>query len=173
MGLLDNYDQILSRPEIAGTRHNQCLIDVVDGNNTSNGTIPYGSIVVIDGSVTNAKDANNPPVKIIATASEIIVGLAFLEYTNEESFNIAGDAGYPDKAQLPIAKMGEFKVFSETANNYGDPVFVRIVAGTGGNKIGYGFRKTAVAGETVAIPNAYWVKRTATGNNISAIRIRF
>jgi len=173
MSLLDRYDQLVSRAEIRGVRHNLALIDAIDGNNTSGVTIPYGSIVVIDESVTAVKDYNNPPVKIISADDEVIIGLAFLEYTHEESFNTDGDAGYPDKSQFPIAKQGEFKVFSETANDYGDPVYVRIAEGTGGDKIGYGFRNAEVTDETVLIPNAYWVKKTAGTDTVSAIRIKF
>lgn len=173
MSLLDNFDQIVARPQIRGVRHNLALIDAVDGNNTSSAVIPYGSIVVIDESVTSSLDYNNPPVKLIAADDEIVVGLAFLEYTHEEAQAVGGEYGYPPLAQLPIAKQGEFKVFSETANAYGDPVYVRVASGVGGDKVGFAFRNAAVTDETLLLPNAYWVKKNAGTNEISAIRIRF
>lgn len=173
MSLLNNFDQLVSRPQIRGVRHNIGLVDAIDGNNTSGVTIPYGAIVVIDESITSIYDYNNPPVKIISAATDTIVGLAFLEYTHEESFTATGEAGYPPLAQLPIAKQGEFKVLSETANDYGDPVYVRYASGAGGTKIGFAFRNAAVTNETVLLPNAYWVKKNAGTNEVSAIRIRF
>ena len=168
--LLNSFDQIIYRDRPAGQKHSDCITDIVDGNNTSSVVIPYGAIVVIDDSVTATNDVNNPPVKLISADDEVIVGLSVLEYTNEEARNVAEANGFPPTSQFPIAKKGEFKVFSETANKYGDPVFVRYATGAGGTKVGYGFRNATVANEAVAVPNAIWVTANGAGK-VGAIRL--
>lgn len=169
--LLANHDQIIFRDPLPGARHSLRLIDKVDGNNVTGDTIPYGCIVVIDESIDFPSD-NNPPVKIIESDTDVILGLSILEYLTEESRNVAGNVGYPPNSQFPVAKKGEFKVNSETANKYGDPVYVRIDAGVAGDKIGYSFRNDEVVDETILIPNAYWVT-VNSANTVGAISVNF
>lgn len=169
MSLLNSFTQIVERPQLRGARYNDVSADIISGVNAGTVTIPYGCIVVIANSTTTSPYI--PPVKIISADTDVVVGLSVLEYNTEESYFTSGEAGVPVDAQFPIAKKGEFRVFSETANAYGDPVYVRVVAGAGGTNIGFAFRNAEVVGETLLLPDCYWVQATSGTNVISAIHI--
>jgi hypothetical protein len=168
--LLSNYDYISTRAFVAGQKHNQTLTNNYDAANVTAVT-PYGCALALD--ATNAFTSPNTGliVKVPSATTDKIVGISFLEYIFEETRNSADVNGYPQNARFPFMTFGDLRVFSETINSYKDPVFVRVVAGTGGTKVGYAFRNVAVSGETIALPNCYWLRTTTATNQISVIHI--
>lgn len=172
MSLLNSFTQVVERPQLRGARYNDVSADIISGVNAGTVTIPYGCITVIANNTTPSPYI--PPVQIISANDDVIVGLSVLEYNTEESYFTSGEAGIPVDVQFPIAKKGEFRVFSETANQYGDPVYVRIAPGAGGTKVGFAFRN-APAGtegaETLLLSGCYWCQANSGTNVISAIHI--
>jgi hypothetical protein len=168
--LLSNYDYISQRGFVAGQKHNLALFNNYDAVNVT-GVTPYGCILALD--TTNAFKSDNTELAVIVPTAVTakIVGLSYLEYIYEESRTIADVNGYPQNGRFPFCTLGDVRVFSETANVFRDPVYIRVVAGAGGTKVGYGFRNTAVSGETILLPKCYWLRTTTGTNEVSVIHV--
>lgn len=159
--LLSNYNYMDQRSRLAGQVLNFTLTNKYSAVNITE-PVPFGCVVSFDTTNSFSENSTGKVVKIPTATTDKIAGISFLEYIYEGS-------EYPINSAFPFLTLGDILVFSETANLIDDPVFVRVVAGVGGDKVGYGFRNTAVAGETIALPNCYWAETNTGTNEVSAI----
>lgn len=168
--LLSNFNPISQRGFIAGQKHNQALFNNYDAVNVTAVT-PYGCAIALDPTNAFVNTNDELVVKTPTAVTDVIVGVTFIEYLYEESTTTADVNGYPQNSRFPFCTFGDIRVFSETANNYHDPVYVRVVAGAGGTKLGYAFRNAEVVGETILLPNCYWTRTNTGTNEVSVIHV--
>jgi hypothetical protein len=159
--LLSNYNYQSQRPKLAGQIINLTLTNRLSAVNVTE-AVPFGCVVKFDTTNSFSEPSTGQVVKIPTATTDKIAGITFLEYIYEGS-------EYPLNSAFPYATMCDIVVFSETANTIDDPVFVRVVAGAGGTKVGYGFRNAAVSGETIALPKCYWTETNTGTNQVSVI----
>jgi hypothetical protein len=159
--LLSNYNYQSQRPKLAGQIINLTLSNRYSAVNATE-AVPFGCVLKFDTTNSFAEPSTGQVVTIPTATTDKIAGISFLEYIYEGS-------DYPINSAFPYATLCDIVVFSETINTIGDPVFVRVLAGVGGTKIGYGFRNVAVSGETIALPNCYWTQTNTTTNEVSVI----
>lgn len=159
--LLSNYNYQNQRTRLAG-QINSLKLSSRDSAVNVTQAVPFGCVVKFDTTNSFAEPSTGKVVKIPTATTDKIAGISILEYIYEGS-------EYPLNSAFPFATLCDILVFSETANTIGDPVFVRVVAGAGGTKVGYGFRNAAVTGETIALPNCYWTETNTGTNEISEI----
>jgi hypothetical protein len=159
--LLSNYDYMSQRPKLAGQIINLTLTNTYSAVNITE-AVPFGCVVKFDTTNSFSEPSTGQVVKIPTATTDKIAGISILEYLYEGS-------EYPINSAFPYATMCDIVVFSETINIIGDPVFVRVVAGAGGTKVGYGFRNVAVSGETIALPKCYWTQTNTGTNEVSVI----
>lgn len=103
------------------------------------------------------------------TSDEPFLGIARLDATIEQS--TSGVANYAANDAVSVASKGAFYVYTEETVVPGDPVYMRVYAGSATELPGQ-FRKTVDSGDAVLISNARWlVGASADGTAVLEINV--
>lgn len=103
------------------------------------------------------------------TGNEAFLGIARLDATKEQ--DTSGVANYAAEDAVSVASKGAFYVYTEETVIPGDPVYMRVYAGSATELPGQ-FRKTVDSGDAVLISNARWlVGASADGTAVLEINL--
>lgn len=128
---------------------------------------PDGDVVIAD--IVVAAGSSQAAGVATYTGDEAFLGIARLDATKEQ--NTSGVANYAAEDAVSVASKGAFYVYTEETVVPGDPVYMRVYAGSATELPGQ-FRKTVDSGDAVLISNARWlVGASADGTAVLEINL--
>lgn len=156
------YNWISDTPYVEGQTATTFPLGCRSELNETGAILPFGRALIANSATGTLT------LPSLAQASDNFAGIVVFRAIYENTFDGAGDGGFPIGVEFDYQVQGEIAVFTETAITIDDPVYYRY---DGVGKLGQ-FRNADVASETALIPAslARWLQ-PAAANTVTRLAI--